>query len=177
MTWELLEPVEGQFDFTVVDGLITGARDRGLKLIPLWFGTWKNTLSSYTPEWVKTNLSRFHRAEVTAGVPSATISAFCTAAEGADSRAFAALMKHIRDVDADDQTVIMVQVENEVGLLGSARDRSDVANTQFEGLAAPPLIGHMRNHRDTLHPYVAQEWEANGSRSYGTWQEVFSHAA
>ena len=27
----------------------------------LWFGTWKNTNPSYTPEWVKSDTKRFPR--------------------------------------------------------------------------------------------------------------------
>ena len=45
VTWELLEPCEGQFDFTLVDGLIDQARANGMHLILLWFGLWKNSES------------------------------------------------------------------------------------------------------------------------------------
>ena len=53
VTWEQVEPVEGQFDFTVVDEMIKAARANDLKLAILWFGSWKNGMSSYHPVWVK----------------------------------------------------------------------------------------------------------------------------
>jgi beta-galactosidase GanA len=59
--WELLEPEEGQFDFTLVDSLIHGARRYGVSLVLLWFGAWKNSMSCYAPLWVKRDLDRFPR--------------------------------------------------------------------------------------------------------------------
>ena len=59
VTWEFFEPQEGTFDFTLVDSLVLEARRRGLRLIPLWFGSWKNGLSSYRPPWVKRDPLRF----------------------------------------------------------------------------------------------------------------------
>ena len=52
-SWELVEPVEGKYDFVLVDSMIMGARKESLKLIVLWFGTWKNGMSTYVPAWVK----------------------------------------------------------------------------------------------------------------------------
>src|SRR5687767_2817874 len=57
--WELIEPEEGKFDFSLVDGLIQEARRNNLKLVPLWFGVWKNSMSSYVPAWVKKDRKRF----------------------------------------------------------------------------------------------------------------------
>ena len=42
VTWEMLEPAEGEFDFTLVDGLIRQARRYGMHICFLWFGAWKN---------------------------------------------------------------------------------------------------------------------------------------
>ena len=42
VTWELIEPVEGEFDFTELDLNIQTARQHGLHLILLWFGAFKN---------------------------------------------------------------------------------------------------------------------------------------
>ncbi|MDZ7314716.1 MAG: beta-galactosidase [candidate division KSB1 bacterium] len=70
VSWELIEPHEGEFDFTVVDGLLAAARENGLKLVLLWFGSWKNTESSYVPAWVKRDTRRFsapERAAVSSG--------------------------------------------------------------------------------------------------------------
>ena len=49
--WENIEPVEGKFDFTAVDALLAGARRYEIKLILLWFATWKNGNMDYAPGW------------------------------------------------------------------------------------------------------------------------------
>lgn len=61
--WELMEPQEGKFDCTLVDDLLRDARKNNLKLVLLWFGSWKNSMSCYAPEWVKTDEKRFPRIE------------------------------------------------------------------------------------------------------------------
>jgi beta-galactosidase GanA len=40
--WEMIELEEGKFNFTELDGVIEGARKHGLRLILLWFGSFKN---------------------------------------------------------------------------------------------------------------------------------------
>ena len=111
--WELMEPEEGQFDFSLVDEMIAGARENNLKLVLLWFGSWKNSMSCYAPGWVKKDFKRFPRTRDRNGVPSEILSPFFKENLQADLKAFVALMKHLKSVDEDDQTVVMVQVENE----------------------------------------------------------------
>jgi beta-galactosidase GanA len=120
--WELVEPEEGRFDFATVDALLEDARAHDMRLVLLWFGTWKNSMSSYVPAWVKRDTARFPRTTGAGGRAQEIISAFSTEARDADARAFAALMRHLRQVDGDQRTVIMVQVENEVGFLPFARE-------------------------------------------------------
>src|SRR4051812_15243552 len=74
--WELIEPTEGQFDFSLVDALIKGAREQNLRLVPLWFGSWKNSMSSYAPAWVKTNQRRFPRSQDKHGAGMEILSPF-----------------------------------------------------------------------------------------------------
>jgi hypothetical protein len=74
--WDLIEPAEGKFDFTLVDGLIQEARKYGLRLMPLWFASWKNSMSCYAPAWVKINQQRFPRAEDRAGSGMEILSPF-----------------------------------------------------------------------------------------------------
>jgi hypothetical protein len=174
--WELLEPKEGQFDFALVDGAIQAARENNLRLVFLWFGSWKNGVSSYPPAWVKTDQDRFQRVEDRDGKGLETLSTLSAANRDADSRAFAALMRHIKQVDTR-HTVIMMQVENEVGVLGDSRDRCQAANKAFEGSVPKELTDYLASHRDILHPDLRREWEAAGSRTSGTWEEVFGKGA
>lgn len=126
--WELVEPQEGRFDFSSVDWLIEDARAHDMRLVLLWFGTWKNSMSSYVPSWVKRDTERFARTTGADGRPQEIISAFSDEARDADARAFAALMRHLRDVDGEQATVIMVQVENEVGFLPFAKEGGNGAD-------------------------------------------------
>jgi hypothetical protein len=117
VSWDLLEPDEGRFDFTLVDGLVTGARAHDLRLVLLGFGSWKNSMSCYAPAWVKKDQRRFPRASDASGTSVEILSPFSEAAAGADARAFGALMKHLRAIDGDRHTVLMIQVENEIVLV------------------------------------------------------------
>jgi Domain of unknown function (DUF5597)/Beta-galactosidase len=173
VSWELIEPEEGKFDFTIVDGLIRGARENNLHLVFLWFGSWKNSMSSYTPAWVKTNEQRFPRAEGSDGRGVEILSAFSDANCTADSQAFATLMKHIREFDGHKHTVIMVQVENEIGMIPEARDHSAIPNQLFSEPVPKELMDYLQQHRDALIPEFSQVWEKAGSRTSGTWEEVF----
>ena len=130
IAWEQIEPQEGRFDFSWVDTLIAQARQNNVRLVPLWFGTWKNTSPSYTPEWVKSDTRRFPRMTTKDGKTHYVLSPHGTATLQADSRAFAALMRHIREVDPQ-HTVIMMQVENETGSYQSPRDFSRTAQRLF----------------------------------------------
>src|SRR5215831_19355994 len=101
VSWELIERAEGKFDFTIVDGLIDDARRHNLRLVFLWFGSWKNTYSSYVPEWVKRNTDRFPRVQAADGRGTERLSPFAEENQKADARAFAALMRHLRQKDGD----------------------------------------------------------------------------
>src|SRR3954453_5708760 len=130
VAWEQIEPQEGRFDFSYVDTLIAQARQNNVRLVPLWFGTWKNTSASYTPEWVKSDTRRFPRMVTKDGKTHYVLSPHGTSTLQADSRAFAALMRHIREIDPQ-HVVIMVQVENETGSYGSPRDFSPTVQRLF----------------------------------------------
>ncbi len=132
VAWDQWEPDEGRFSTRLVDHLIGRARAGGQQLVLLWFGSWKNGVSSYTPAWVKSDPERFPLARDSAGVALMALSAFAESNRTADARAFAGLMTHLREVDGDHGTVVMVQVENEVGLLGAARDHSALAEEAWE---------------------------------------------
>ena len=176
VSWELVEPEEGRFEWTLVDGLIAEARRHGLHLILLWFGSWKNGQSTYVPLWVKRDYRRFPRARRKDGQAIEVLSTFSEANCEADARACAALLRHLRDVDGENHTVIMVQVENEVGLLGDSRDRSEAAAAAFAGPVPRELIDDLAAHRAEIWPDLCARWEAHGARTAGTWEEVFGAA-
>jgi hypothetical protein len=171
--WELVEPAEGTFDFTLVNGLIQDARRYGLRLILLWFGSWKNGMSSYVPAWVKQDYERFPRVKIQNGETVEVLSTLAEANWQTDARAFAALMRHIREVDSGHYTVLMVQVENEVGVLGDSRDRSAAANSAFAAAVPQELIDQLILHRDELDAGLMQRWEAAGLKREGSWEEIF----
>ena len=190
VSWGQIEPQEGKFDFSVLDGVIQGARSHNLRRVLLWFASWKNGLSSYPPDWVKKDFDRFPRAEASAEALPATgaapppaqtaenttfelLSPLGEASREADARAFAAMMRHIKEVDGRQHTVIMIQVENEVGMQRDTRDRSALANKAFEGPVPNELMDYLQKHKDALIPELRQVWEAAGFKTSGTWAEVF----
>ena len=128
--WEFIEPQEGKYDFTLIDRTIQQAQNHHLKVVFLWFGAWKNSMSCYAPLWVKQDTKRFPRAHTANGKPLEIVSAFSDNVLQADLQAFTALMRHIRDVDTDG-TVIMMQIENEIGMLEDAREWRDVCLKYF----------------------------------------------
>ena len=67
VSWEMTEPEEGIFDFSVPEKLIGQARNRGMHIVFLWFGSWKNAECMYAPAWVKQDLRRFPRAQIEKG--------------------------------------------------------------------------------------------------------------
>ena len=121
--WSWVEAEEGKFDFSSVDGALRDARSNNLRVVLLWFASWKNGTSSYAPAWVKRNWEKYPIARDKDGKGREILSTLSATNREADARAFAALMRHVREVDSATRTVIMVQVENEVGLLGDSRDR------------------------------------------------------
>jgi beta-galactosidase GanA len=131
LSWAQIEPKEGEFDWSLVDGLLQSARQHDLRIVFLWFGSWKNTWSSYAPDWVKADYTRFPRTRQRNGTPDERLTPLSTANRDADARAFASLMQHIRAVDSQTHTVLMMQAENEVGSIPDARDYSSLANDAF----------------------------------------------
>lgn len=186
VSWEMIEPKEGEFHFTIVDQLVEQARIYGMKIVFLWFGSWKNAECMYAPAWVKQDMERFPRAQIAKGEnksilpgkhprPYTSLSYLGQETIKADSRAFAALLSHIHGIDETEQTVVAVQVENETGLLGTARERSDLADAIFDTPVPPDFAAYMREHMNQMTADVRAAVE-NGAAG-GSWQEVFGSVA
>ena len=156
--WNVIEPEENKFDFTEFDQILRGLRSQGFRAVILWFGTWKNGAMDWAPNWVKNDPKRFPRVLDYGGKPIRVLSPMSKTNMEADRKAYVAMMKHLREVDEADRTVIMVQVENEPGLLGSVRDYSPESTKLLEGSVPPPLATALK-------------------KKPGTWKEVFGRIA
>lgn len=152
--WEQMEPQPGKFDFTSVDAVVDGARDHNLHVVLLWFGTWKNGNMHYVPTWVKADTARFPRVIRPDGQPIDVLSPLSRNTLDSDKTAFTALMRHLKQIDDDRHSVILIQVENESGNIGSVRDFSAEASRLFAGPVPPELL-------------------QKTGRQPGTWQQVF----
>ena len=173
VSWEIIEPSEGKFDFSSVDELLRIARENDLKLGFLWFASWKNGFSPYAPSWVLGDPRRFERVKDEKGRNTRTLSPLCNATRDADARAFAALMRHLAQADSKENTVIVVQIENEVGVLRQTRDFSAAANKLIASQVPEELLRYLAKNRQILEPELRTAWENNGTKTKGTWYEVF----
>jgi hypothetical protein len=152
--WEQLEPQPGRFDFTNVDQIVEGARAHNLHVVLLWFGTWKNGNMHYVPAWVKDDPKRFPHTVRPDGEPIDVLSPNSRNTLEADKAAFVALMRHLKRLDSEQHTVLLIQVENESGNIGSVRDNSAEANREFAGAVPADLL-------------------AVAHKQPGTWSQVF----
>lgn len=187
VSWHLIEPEEGRFDLTAVDELVAMARERDLALTLLWFGAFKNAASTYAPRWVRADTKRFPRAQLgeaarggAFGLPGTPVlSVFSPNLRAADGRAFEILTEHLAALGAAQSAggpLVMVQVENETGLLGAARDHSAAAERAWNAPVPPELVSWL-----VLHPEAngtaARLWREHGSRLHGTWAEVLGSSS
>ena len=181
VSWALSEPTEGAFDFSLVDIMLAEARRNELHLVLLWFGAYKNAGSTYSPTWVRSNPARFPRVVVEPkGMQAFTyegatakpvLSVFSPELREADAKAFEALIRHLVDADPDG-TVVMVQVENESGLLSDSRDRCPHAEAAWAAPVPTELLAHVRA-TPAGSTSAGRLWESNGSPQSGSWPQVF----
>jgi hypothetical protein len=142
-------------------------------LVLLWFGSWKNGQSHYNPEWQKSDFHLYPRVLAENGKSLEILSVFSKENLNADIRAFAAMMNHLKAVDSESRTVIMIQVENEVGILGSPCDHRDSANIAFNSPVPSELINYLIANKGHLLPETTELWSGSGYKESGTWEEVF----
>ncbi len=161
VAWEQVEPTEGHFDFSFVDTLVQQARQHGVRLDILWFGSWKNTGASYAPQWVQRDNKRFPRMINKDGSTSYCLSPHAETTREADKKAYVALLSHLKAIDPQ-HTVILLQIENESGVYGSVRDYSPKAEALFKGPVPAALI---------------QKMGTRALKPSGSWAEVFGDDA
>jgi hypothetical protein len=172
--WDTVEPKEGRFDFSSVDALLASARRYDVKLILLWFATWKNGNMDYAPAWVKDNPARFQRVKSKTGTDVWDLSSHCKANLEADKTAFTALCKHLKTKDSADQTVIAIQVQNEQGIIGCSRDYGPEAQAEFDGPVPVNLVAAMKKAGKGR---VYDIWQKSGAKKSGNWPQMFGWEA
>ena len=171
-SWDVIEPEEGKYDFSSVDHVIRNARNNGLKVVLIWFASWKNGNSTYAPSYIKRNPKKYPLVQAANGNYLNVLTTFQEASLNADKKAFVALMSHIKAIDPDN-TVIMIQVENEVGILGSPRDYSAPAQKAWNAQVPADLINYLLGHKGSLYPELEKVWAANGYKTKGSWEDIF----
>ncbi|KAJ6077073.1 uncharacterized protein N7446_000009 [Penicillium canescens] len=174
VSWEQIEPIEGVFDFSELDKVILGAREHDIHLVLLWFGAYKNASSIYAPPWVKQDSKRFPRARsIKAGGGRNildVVTPFSKECMEADAKAFGVLLAHLRVFDIDHSTVVMIQVENEPGILGDSRDRSSLAEAAFRDPVPETLLHHLA---DNQHPQFTKRFSNVPQGGRHSWEEAF----
>lgn len=170
--WELIEPTEGIFDFSTTEKVIEEANKNDLKVVFLWFGAWKNSMSCYAPSWFKEDTKRFPRARTKNGKPLEIASAFSEEVFRADSTAFSKWLEHMCAYDKGN-TMIMLQIENEIGMLEDARDYSEAAQKEYHKGVTEKLIDYLNKNKKSLHGSLMEKWSNNGMKGKGSWAEVF----
>jgi hypothetical protein len=171
--WELIEPSEGKFNFELFDQLVNEVRNNDLKIVLLWFGSWKNSMSSHAPSWVKKNQTRFPRIKDDKGISHEILTPFSGNNLQADLKAYQELLKHIKKTDENDHTIIMIQTENEIGMLPAARDYSLLANERFKENVPTELMQYLERNKENLVPEFSEIWGGSGFKNSGTWEEIF----
>jgi hypothetical protein len=164
---------EGKFDFSLIEQLISEARNNELKIIFLWFASWKNSMSSHVPAWVKLNQEKYPRVKDDKNQSHEILTPFSENNLQADLNAFEKLMSFIKEFDGKSHTIIMVQVENEIGMLPAARDFHPLANDAFKKDVPEVLIKYMQQNRDILVPEFLDIWRTNDFKTSGNWEEIF----
>ncbi len=170
VSWELIEPQEGIYDFSTLDNIIIEARRNDLKVVVLWFGAWKNSMSCYVPEWFKRDTKRFPRVHDRNRKPLEEASSLSKNVLEADKKIFCKMMQHIQSVDNKEQTVVMVQVENEIGMINEPRDYSQDATRMYQSQVPEQLTSYLLKNKKILNNDRLRISSAKGS-----WAELFGN--
>ncbi|HYQ56200.1 MAG TPA: DUF5597 domain-containing protein [Draconibacterium sp.] len=172
VSWDQVEPEEGKFDFSQLDAMLRDARANDLKIVILWFGSFKNGGSGYIPGWVGEDYERFPRAVTRDGLSVPCLSVFYENNWVADKKAYVAMMEHIKEVDSEENTVLFMQIENEMGLFFE-RDYSEKAEGLFRSEVPKDLMDYLVKNKKNLLPETLELWSNSNYATKGTWEEVF----
>lgn len=172
--WDQIEPEEGLFDFDLLGTLLSEARQRELRLVLLWFGTWKNSMSCYVPRWVKRDTQRFQRVVTSLGEKQEMLSPACQNSVSADAKAYRRLLQEIEHLDGAFRTVLMVQVENEVGMIPEPMDHSESAVSVYRSDLPGDIVRLLKANR--LPEFVQSDWTARGRPESGSWETVLGNS-
>lgn len=104
------------------------------------------------------------------------LSIFHAEAQKSDAKAFAKLMAHVKEIDEKHSTVVMVQVENETGLLIDSRDRSAAAEKRFNEPVPSKFLDVLNAERKNLRPELERNLSKLSANSTGSWPEVFGYS-
>lgn len=172
VSWNQIEPEEGKFDFSQMDAMIKDARENDLKLVILWFGSFKNGGSGYIPGWVGRDYNRFPRAVTRDGLSVPCLSVLYENNWEADKKAYKAMLSHLKEIDSKENTVLFIQVENEMGLFFE-RDYSEKGDKLFHSEVPEELIEYLTKNKKNLLPETFKLWSNSNFSTKGTWEQVF----
>ena len=172
--WELIEPAEGKFDWTSVDAMLRDARAHDLKLVVLWFGAWKNSMSTYVPSWVKRDRSAFPARAARRWQRAWRYSRRSRRTRcDADARAFAALMEHLEQVDARDTPCSWCRWRTRSACCPSRASAAPSRTSCLPGAVPRELMRALAARGEKLEPELRERWQKNGAKSSGSWAQVF----
>jgi hypothetical protein len=147
--WSMVEPKKGVYDFCYLDHVKAMAERNGLRLVVGWFGHYASgdgniyrnlTGEVFAPMYVVEDDVTYPRAVDADGIAHHNaISYDYEPIIEVETAAFRAFMEHIRAVDEETHTILLVQVENEIAVFGADRrnrrewrDHSPASNKRFE---------------------------------------------
>jgi len=146
--WSMVEPERGVYDFSYVDHARSMAEKNHLKLVLNWFGHYASGDGTiygnlagelYAPMYIVKDEQTYPRAVDGDSVIHHNAASYdYEPIIEREIRAFRAFMQHIKQVDSQPRTILMIQVENEIAVFGVDRrnpkmwrDHSPAANKRF----------------------------------------------
>lgn len=173
--WETFEPEQNLFCYEFVDECLRQADLYDVKVIFLWFGSWKNGTSKYAPTWIKENPGKYKRVVTYEGIVTNILSPYCRENLEADKAAFLKLVQYIEQNNRKKNRVIGIQIENEPGMMMRGdRDCGPIAETLFQE-EVPDEVKSVVFHHELGE--VTDIWKEKGALTDGCWTDLFGEKA